>query len=68
MFSIFTHVLEPVRDTNSEPGSPVLEGEMLLQRRDDNVVVTFLRIPEDVQSNSDEYWNISAKACQEDAQ
>ena len=24
MFSIFTHVMKPVRDTNSEPGLPVL--------------------------------------------
>ena len=24
MFSIFTRVLEPVRDTNSEPGLPVV--------------------------------------------
>ena len=23
MFSIFTHVMQPVRDTNSEPGLPV---------------------------------------------
>ena len=23
MFSIFTHVIKPVRDTNSEPGSPM---------------------------------------------
>ena len=25
MFSIFTHVMKPVRDTNSEPGLPVLK-------------------------------------------
>ena len=25
MFSIFTHVMKPVRDTNSEPGLPVIE-------------------------------------------
>ena len=37
------------------------EGEMLFQRRDDNVVITLLRMPEDVQNDSDEYWNISAK-------
>ena len=24
MFSIFTHVMKPVRDTNSEPGLPVI--------------------------------------------
>ena len=24
MFPIFTHVMKPVRDTNSEPGLPVL--------------------------------------------
>ena len=24
MFSIFTHVMKPVRDTNSEPGLPVV--------------------------------------------
>ena len=35
------------------------EGEMLFQRRDDNVVITLL--PEDIQNDSDEYWNISAK-------
>ena len=37
------------------------EGEMLFQRRDDNVVITLLHMPEDVQNDSDEYWNISAK-------
>ena len=37
------------------------EGEMLFQRRDDNVVITLLRMPENVQNDSDEYWNISAK-------
>ena len=26
MFSIFTHVMKPVRDTNSEPGLPVVNG------------------------------------------
>ena len=26
-----------------------------------NVVITFLRMPEDIQSDSDEYWNTSAK-------
>ena len=26
MFSIFTHVMKPVRDTNSEPGLPVVFG------------------------------------------
>ena len=25
MFSIFTHVMKPVRDTNSEPELPVIE-------------------------------------------
>ena len=25
MFSTFTHVMKPVRDTNSEPGLPVLK-------------------------------------------
>ena len=49
-------------------GHLCFEGEMLLQRLDDNVVITFLRMPEDIQNDSDEYWNISAKACQEDAQ
>ena len=24
MFSVFTHVMKPVRDTNSEPGLPVV--------------------------------------------
>ena len=29
MFSIFTHVIKPVRDTNSEPGSLVIkEGKL----------------------------------------
>ena len=37
------------------------EGEMLFQRRDDNVVITLLRMPEDMRNDSDEYWNISAK-------
>ena len=27
MFSIFTHVMRPVRDTNSEPGLPVMQLE-----------------------------------------
>ena len=26
MFSIFTHVMKPVRDTNSEPGLPLVSG------------------------------------------
>ena len=29
MFSIFTHVIKPVRDTKSEPGSPVIKEEKL---------------------------------------
>ena len=27
MFSIFTHVMKPVRDTNSEPGLPMANQE-----------------------------------------
>ena len=29
MFSIFTHVMKPVSDTNSEPGLPVVKEEKL---------------------------------------
>ena len=37
------------------------EGEMLFQRRDDDVVITLLRVPDDIQNDSEEYWNIRAK-------
>ena len=33
MFSIFTHVIKPVRDTNREPGSPVIKEEKLTKTR-----------------------------------
>ena len=36
------------------------EGEMLFQRRDDDVIITLLRMPEDVDNDSEEYWNIRA--------
>ena len=32
MFSIFTHVMKPVRDTNSEPRIPVVRFIPLAQR------------------------------------
>ena len=34
---------------------------MLFQRRDDDVMITLLHMPEDVENDSDEYWNIRAK-------
>ena len=37
------------------------EGEMLFQRRDDGVIITLLHVPEEVENDSDEYWNIHAK-------
>ena len=37
------------------------EGEMLFQRRDDDVIITLLHMPEEVENDSDEYWNIRAK-------
>lgn len=37
------------------------EGEMLFQRRDDDVMITLLHMPEDVENDCDEYWNIRAK-------
>ena len=36
MFSIFTHVMKPVRDTNSEPWLPVLK-----QNREERLSPTF---------------------------
>ena len=32
MFSIFTHVMKPVRDTNSKPGLPVVSREMMSEQ------------------------------------
>jgi len=37
------------------------EGEMLFQRRDDDVIITLLHMPEQVENDADEYWNICAK-------
>ena len=37
------------------------QGEMLFQRRDDDVIIALLRMPEDVKNDSDEYWKIRAK-------
>ena len=37
------------------------EGEMLFQRRDDDVIITLLHMPEEVENDDDEYWNICAK-------
>lgn len=37
------------------------EGEMLFQKRDDDVIITLLHMPEEVENDSDEYWNIRAK-------
>lgn len=37
------------------------EGEMLFQRRDDDVIITLLHMPEEVENDADEYWNIRAK-------
>ena len=37
------------------------EGEMLFQRRDDDVIITLLHMPEEVENDTDEYWNIRAK-------
>lgn len=37
------------------------EGEMLFQRRDDDVIITLIHMPEEVENDSDEYWNIRAK-------
>lgn len=37
------------------------EGEMLFQRRDDDVIITLIHMPEEVDNDSDEYWNIRAK-------
>ena len=30
MFSIFTHIMKPVRDTNSEPGLPLAEASKFM--------------------------------------
>ena len=32
MFSIFTHVMKPVRDTNCKPGLPVVLREMMSEQ------------------------------------
>jgi len=37
------------------------EGKMLFQKRDDDVIITLLHMPEEVENDSDEYWNIRAK-------
>lgn len=37
------------------------EGEMLWQRRDDDKIITLLRMPETMSTDSDEYWNLKAK-------
>ncbi|KXJ28275.1 Actin-binding Rho-activating protein [Exaiptasia diaphana] len=37
------------------------EGEMLWQRRDDDKIITLLRVPGRVSTDSDEYWNLKAK-------
>jgi hypothetical protein len=37
------------------------EGEMLWQRRDDDKIITLLRMPGTMSTDSDEYWNMQAK-------
>ena len=37
------------------------EGEMLFQRRDDGVIITLLHMSDEVENDSEEYWNIRAK-------
>lgn len=37
------------------------EGEMLWQRRDDDKIITLLRVPGTLSTDSDEYWNLKAK-------
>ena len=43
------------------------EGEMLFQRRDVNVVITFLRMPEDIQNDSDAVLEYFCKTSHLDA-
>ena len=38
-----------------------LEGEMLFQRRDDDVIITLLHMPEELENDPEEYWNIRAR-------
>ena len=37
------------------------EGEMLFQRRDDDVIITLLHVPEELENDPEEYWNIRAR-------
>lgn len=37
------------------------EGEMLFQRRDDDVIITLLHMPEELKNDPEEYWNIRAR-------
>lgn len=37
------------------------EGEMLFQRRDDDVIITLLHMPEELENDPEEYWNILAR-------
>lgn len=37
------------------------EGEMLFQRRDDDVIITLLHMPEELENDPEEYWNIRAR-------
>ena len=43
------------------------QGEMLFQRRDVNVVITFLRMPEDIQNDSDAVLEYFCKTSHLDA-
>lgn len=37
------------------------EWEMLFQRRDDDVIITLLHMPEELENDPEEYWNIRAR-------
>lgn len=37
------------------------EGEVLFQRRDDDVIITLLHMPEELENDPEEYWNIRAR-------
>lgn len=37
------------------------EGEMLFQRRADDVIITLLHMPEELENDPEEYWNIRAR-------
>ena len=37
------------------------DGEMLFQRRDDDVIITLLHMPEELENDPEEYWNIRAR-------